>query len=127
MNWHGATGIWILGMLLFLSATGITWSTMPARTITGHPCLAELATPAARYGAGLSEQHDDAAAAPATVDPASIDYDAVAQPPGRIGVSTPLEITVPAGPGEGIGVAEIEKPYRLTTNAVALDPGKPCR
>ena len=29
---------------------------------------------------------------------------------------------MPAGPGEGIGVAEIEKPYRLTTNAVALDP-----
>ncbi|PRC47634.1 PepSY domain-containing protein, partial [Mycobacterium sp. ITM-2017-0098] len=27
LNWHGAVGVWVLAGLLFLSATGITWST----------------------------------------------------------------------------------------------------
>ena len=34
LNWHGATGIWSLGMLLFLSATGITWSLYAGATVS---------------------------------------------------------------------------------------------
>ena len=121
MNWHGATGIWILGMLLFLSATGITWSTYAGAHITDIRASLNWQRPQLDTALGNEHQHG-AGASPASVDPASIDYDAVVAVAGRIGVSTPLEITVPAGSGEGIGVAEIEKPYRLTTNAVALNP-----
>ena len=124
MNWHGATGIWILGMLLFLSATGITWSTYAGAHITDIRTSLNWQRPQLDTALG-HEQHHGAAASPATVDPASIDYDAVVAAAGRMGVSTPLEVTLPTGPGEGIGVAEIEKPYRLTTNEVALDPGNP--
>ena len=34
LNWHGATGVWLLAALLFLSATGITWSTYAGAYVT---------------------------------------------------------------------------------------------
>ena len=39
-----------------------------------------------------------------------------------IAVRLPLELTLPAEPGEAVGVLEVDEPYRLTTNAAAVDP-----
>ncbi|PRC45649.1 PepSY domain-containing protein, partial [Mycobacterium sp. ITM-2017-0098] len=52
----------------------------------------------------------------------AIDYDAVLDAAARAGVHLPVEITLPAEAGQGIGVTEIDKPYRLSTNAVTLNP-----
>ena len=42
--------------------------------------------------------------------------------PRAAGVHLPVEITLPTEPGHGVSVAEIDKPYRLTTNAAAVNP-----
>jgi uncharacterized iron-regulated membrane protein len=116
MNWHGATGMWILAMVLFLSATGITWSTYAGAHVTDIRAALNWARPQLDTAA----HHDGH---PAAVDDlSSIDYDAVVAAAARNGVSVPLEITLPAAPGQSVGVTEIDKPYRLTTDAVALNP-----
>ncbi len=51
-----------------------------------------------------------------------VDFDAVLRAAAGAGVQLPLEVTLPAEPGQGIGVAEIDEPYRLTTDAASVDP-----
>lgn len=124
LNWHGATGVWLLGALLFLSATGITWSTYAGAHVTDirsalnweRPQL-DTALPggdhAGHGGAPMNHEHLDAS---------TVDYDRVLAAARGAGVRAPLEVTLPTGAGESLSVTEIEKPYRLTTNAAAVDP-----
>ena len=56
------------------------------------------------------------------LDPSAIDYGGVLDAAAGVGVRLPVELTLPAEHGEGVGVTEIDKPYRLTTNAAAIDP-----
>lgn len=128
MNWHGTTGVWLLAALLFLSATGITWSTYAGEHVTElrsamdwkRPALDTALTPTP---AVAPEEHAGHTGHTAPVSGSGpVDFDAVLQAAAGVGVHLPLEVTLPAEPGQGIGVAEIEKPYRLTTNAASVDP-----
>ena len=110
-NWHGAVGVWTLPMLLFLSATGITWSTYAGATVTALRAEFNWQRP----------QLDTALTVPGTsVGP--VDLDGVVLAAGGAGVAAPVEITVPVAADGVVGVAEIDEPYRLTTNAAAVDP-----
>jgi uncharacterized iron-regulated membrane protein len=127
LNWHGSTGVWLLAALLFLSATGITWSTYAGQHVSDlrsamewkRPQLSTELDPAAAAAHG---EHADHAAPSAGSMAAPIDYEAVLKAAAGAGVHLPLEVTLPAEPGQGVGVAEIEQPYRLTTNAASVDP-----
>lgn len=124
MNWHGSTGVWLLAALLFLSATGITWSTYAGEHVSNlrsamdwkRPALDTALTPAPDGHAGHTG-HSGTGGAPAVID-----YDGVLTAAAGAGVHPPLEVSLPAEPGQGIGVAEIDQPYRLTTNAASVDP-----
>ena len=111
MNWHGATGMWLLAGLLFLSATGITWSTYAGAHVTELRSALQwqrpqLDSPAAMAGTGPND--------------GDIDYDRVLDAATRQGVGAPVEMAVPAaGP---VTVTEIDKAFRWTTNAVAVEP-----
>jgi len=126
VHWHGAAGVWILVVLVFLSATGITWSTHAGEHVTElrtamsweRPDLA-TSLPAASDAAGGHAGHSMATP---TVDFSTIDFDRVVAVAAAAGVRTPLEVTLPSEPGQAISVAEIEKPYRLSSDAVAIDP-----
>lgn len=130
MNWHGTTGVWLLAALLFLSATGITWSTYAGEHVSNlrsamewkRPALDTALTPATGVVPDEHAGHTGHTAPMTGATPTVIDYDAVLTSAGDAGVQLPLEVTLPAEPGQGIGVAEIEKPYRLTTNAASVDP-----
>ena len=133
LNWHGVTGIWLLAGLLFLSATGITWSTYAGAHVTDirtalswqRPQLdTTLASASAAAEMPTDEHagHGAAMAGDVARDPGSIDYDAVVAAAAGAGVHVPLEVTLPTEAAHGIGVAEIEAPYRLTTNAASIDP-----
>ncbi|MDZ4264351.1 MAG: PepSY-associated TM helix domain-containing protein, partial [Mycobacterium sp.] len=116
MNWHGAVGVWLLAGLLFLSATGITWSTYAGAHVSGI-----------RSSLGWQRPQLDTALSPApageqAIDPSTVDYDAVLDAAAGAGVHSPVEVTLPAEPGQAVDVTEIDKPYRLTTNAAAVDP-----
>ncbi|MBJ7463435.1 MAG: PepSY domain-containing protein [Mycolicibacterium sp.] len=130
MNWHGTTGVWLLAALLFLSATGITWSTYAGEHVSDlraamnwkRPALDTALTP---VNAVVPDEHagHTGHTAPVTgAAPSVVDYEAVLRAAAGTGVHLPLEVTLPAEPGQGIGVAEIDKPYRLTTNAASVDP-----
>lgn len=110
VNWHGATGVWLLAVLLFLSATGITWSLYAGETVSDIRAALGWQRPQ------LNTELD------AGAESAPIDFDAVVSAAEGAGVRAPLEVTAPSGPGEGVGVTEIDKPYRLTTNSAAVDP-----
>lgn len=124
LNWLGAVGIWLLAGLLFLSATGITWSTYAGAHVSDiraaldwqRPQLDPRAEPAADEHAGHV-----GSAAPIPVHP-DVDYDAVLDVAAGAGVQLPVEVTVPAEQGEAVTITEIDKAYRWTTNAAAVDP-----
>lgn len=121
LNWHGATGIWLLAALLFLSATGITWSTYAGAHVTDIRTALSWQRP--QLDTALEHAgHGGTAPVHATGDPASIDYDAVLATAAGAGVHVPLELTLPTEGGQAVGVTEIDAPYRLTTNAASIDP-----
>lgn len=112
LNWHGATGVWLLAGLLFLSATGITWSTYAGAHVSDIRTALNWQRPTM----------DPAPTSTATVDPAGIDYDAVVHAAAGAGVRLPVEVALAPEAGAGVTVTEQDKPYRLTTNAATVDP-----
>ena len=110
MNWHGAIGVWILAMLLFLSATGITWSLYAGATVSDIRSVMGWQRPQL-----VTEISGQSYSGP-------IDLDAVVAAAESVRVTAPLEVTLPAQPGEAVSVTEIDKAYRLTTNSAAIDP-----
>lgn len=122
LNWHGATGVWLLGGLLFLSATGITWSTYAGAHVSDLRAAFEWQRPqldTATHG----DHGDHAPAAGHTAGPQSVDFDGVLAAATTAGVDLPVEILLPAEHGAAVTVSEIDKPYRWTTDAAAVNPG----
>lgn len=128
LNWHGATGMWILVMLLFLSATGITWSPYAGEHVSElrsamaweRPQLTTSLTGEAPTG-GEHSGHGGDHSGRAPIDTAGLDLNAAVDAAGRSGVAAPVEITLPSEPGQALTVSELAKPYRLTTDSVAID------
>jgi uncharacterized iron-regulated membrane protein len=108
-------------MVLLLSAKGITWSTYAGAHVSDIRAALNWERPQLDT-APAHEGHGGTAPAPELVNPTSIDYNSVIAAAGRAGISAPEELTLPTEPGGGIAVIEIDKPYRLTTNAATVDP-----
>lgn len=111
LNWHGKTGVWLLVTLLFLSATGITWSTYAGANVTDVRAAFGWERP--ELNIGLSDS-----AGP----PPAVDVDGVVAAAERAGVGAPLELTLPTRAGQGVTVTEIDKAYRSTTDSASIDP-----
>jgi len=114
LSWHGATGVWILLALLFLSATGITWSTYAGAHVSDIRAQFNWQRP------GLNTTVVGDARSPVNLE--DVNLDEVVAVAGRSGVHAPLDIAFPTEPGEAIGVTETDKAFRATTNAVAINP-----
>jgi uncharacterized iron-regulated membrane protein len=117
-------------MLLFLSATGITWSTFAGATVSDIRTHFSWERPALVTALGDSPAQtpgDDHAGhaghgGQSPMPAAPVDVDGVVAAAASAGVELPLELTLPAAPGEAVGVLEVDEPYRLTTDAAAVDP-----
>jgi uncharacterized iron-regulated membrane protein len=121
LKWHSSIGLWILLGLVFLSATGITWSTYAGANVKEVRSAMSWERP--QLDTTLGGEHAGHGAEHSTVTPtAPVDYDQVVATADRAGVQLPFEITLPTEPGQGIGVAEIDKSFRSTTDSVALSP-----
>ncbi|ONM48130.1 PepSY-associated TM helix domain-containing protein [Nocardia donostiensis] len=133
LNWHGAVGVWILPVLLLLSATGLTWSTYAGENVTSLRESLNWATPAvstALPGAtdtgptpGEHHHHDGAAAsvAPADAGDRIAQLDRVVVAAHAAGVTHPAEIAVPAADGTAFAVKERRMPGVYTVDSVAVD------
>lgn len=124
LNWHGATGVWLLAGLLFLSATGITWSTYAGAHVSDIRTAFNWQRPQLNTHLLVDAHagHGGHAAGREGLDPATVDYAAVLDAADAAGVRSPVELTLPSEQGQGITVTEIDKPYRWTTNSASVDP-----
>ncbi|MGW4772055.1 PepSY-associated TM helix domain-containing protein [Nocardia sp. NPDC004278] len=131
MNWHGAVGVWIMPVILLLSATGMTWSTYAGENITELRQQLSWTTPAvstALPGATATEHaggdhHGGGDHAPAAVDtPTRItQLDAVYAAARANGITQGAEISIPAEPGVAFAVKERRMSGTYAVDAVAVD------
>lgn len=127
-GWHSAVGIWVVVGALFLSATGITWSTFAGANVSDLRALVGGGTPSltttldGQAAAGGEHAHHGGAhssTAP-TVDPASFDAVWVVARDANVN-SGDLEIRHPAAAGKAWVVQEIHRSFPTEVDAVAID------
>lgn len=130
LNWHGVTGIWIAAGLLFLSATGLTWSAYAGENITELRSAMSWTTPAVSTtlpGATVVDStapggHDHGAvAAPEGGIPRVTDLDRVLDAARAAGLGGKVEISIPSDPDTAFTVAQTRQPWVLSNNSVAVD------
>ncbi|GAA0942794.1 PepSY-associated TM helix domain-containing protein [Actinocorallia libanotica] len=120
LSLHGTVGLWSAAGLLFLSATGLTWSAGSGARIDGiqtalngvTPTLAGTAA-AAHHGAGA---HDHAHAHHAG---SGADADQVLAAAGLAG---PVEIGYPSRPDEAFTVKQTDQSWPVRQDSAAVDP-----
>lgn len=130
LNWHGVTGIWIAVGLLFLSATGLTWSTYAGENITELRSAMSWTTPAVSTtlpGATAVDSmahggHDHGAvAAPTGGIPRVADLDRVLDAAHAAGLHGKVEVSIPSDPDTAFTVAQTRQPWVLSNSTVAVD------
>lgn len=140
-SWHGAVGVWASVGLLFLAATGLTWSqfaganvgalrsaldwttpsvatALPAAGGDAAPATGGPAVPAAGDAAGPATGDT---AGPATGDTAAGTAERVLAAARADGLDGPVEIT-PGDPGEAWTVAQTVRSWPSQQDSVAVDP-----
>ncbi|GAB3577015.1 PepSY-associated TM helix domain-containing protein [Amycolatopsis endophytica] len=110
LTWHATTGTWVALVLLFLSATGLTWSQFAGQNISELRSTLSWETPSV-----TSTLPAPAAAAP----PQSLD--AVLATARSAGLGGPVEIT-PATTETAFVVKQVERPWPHRQDAVSIDP-----
>ncbi|MFF2851756.1 PepSY-associated TM helix domain-containing protein [Streptomyces sp. NPDC058001] len=138
---HGTVGAWAAAGLLFLSATGLTWSTYAGaniddlRTALGHSTPSVSATlPGTSAPSSDGDHGDHGTTGGATNDGdtdtgtrtrTGTDVDAVLNAARGEGLSDPVEIVPPADSSSAYVVRQIQRswPEKQDSVAVAVDPG----
>lgn len=146
-RWHSLLGLWLALGLLFLSATGLTWSNWaggrvdqlraqlgwitPAITLKLPGAAAGAAAAGPAMGGGEHAHHHGgmqmgggAMAAPTTAlqDPAR-DFDRILQTARQGGIdSTQLEIRPPRSADQAWMVREVDRSWPTQVDTIAIDP-----
>lgn len=131
-GWHSAVGIWVVLGAVFLSATGITWSTFAGAHVSDLRAAVGEGTPALTTsldGAAAGGEHaghtGHGAAAPtgasaSAADPAT--FDAVLALARDVNVNSgDVEIKPPTAAGKAWVVQEIHRSFPTEVDAVAID------
>ncbi|WP_407671543.1 PepSY-associated TM helix domain-containing protein [Nocardia aurantiaca] len=132
LNWHAVVGVWILPVLLLLSATGMTWSKYAGENVTQLRKTMSWTTPAvsatlpgstgpAMPAGGEHDHHGGGApAAVPSADKAAL-VDTVFGVARANGLTGPLEISIPAEDGTAFVAQELRRPGQYTRDAIAVD------
>jgi len=126
-GWHAATGVWLTVGLLFLSATGLTWSRYAGGNFqaaldsmrAGTPELSTTLTGAAPAPSGGHHGAASTPADPAPVDPAVADQ--VLRIARASGLSGPVEVGVPADSASAWSVTQIDDTWPIHKDRIAVD------
>ncbi|MGN7969190.1 PepSY-associated TM helix domain-containing protein [Microbacterium sp. 22296] len=127
-GWHSAVGVWVVLGALFLSATGITWSTFAGANVSdlraaiggGTPALTTTLDGSAPSGGDHAHHGGAASAQSGQTDAAT--FDAVLAISQRLNVdSGDVEIRPPSAAGRAWVVQEIHRSYPTEVDAVAID------
>ncbi|MFG1801537.1 PepSY-associated TM helix domain-containing protein [Micromonospora carbonacea] len=123
--WHATTGVWLAVGLLFLSATGLTWSRYAGGHFgsaldalrAGTPEISTSLTGAPPPAAG-EHQHGGVTAGPA--DPAT--FDRVLAAATDAGLAGPMRISPAEEPGDAWTVAQTDNTWPVARDRIAVDP-----
>ncbi|MEV6343206.1 PepSY-associated TM helix domain-containing protein [Actinoplanes sp. NPDC051851] len=127
-GWHAATGIWISIGLIFLSATGLTWSNHAGANFGElvdalHGSRPEVSTTLTGTEAAATGGHhagmNMGGSADGTVDPAAITT--VYKAATDAGLDGPVSITVPADAATAWTVTQTDSLWPLRRDSVATD------
>ncbi|MFD6062452.1 PepSY-associated TM helix domain-containing protein [Rhodococcus wratislaviensis] len=137
LSWHGVLGIWIAAGLVFLSATGLTWSKYAGENISELRTALSWTTPkldkkldAAPASAGVtgSGGHDGHGGGhtPAAVDPGLLDrnvgeLDTVLEVAGSNGITGAVEASIPADTATAFTVTQTRQPWQFATDSIAVN------
>lgn len=121
---HGSVGVWAAVGFLFLSATGLTWSTYAGanidelRTSLGH------STPSVSTTAGGDHAGHGAAAGSGSGGDAGhgVGLDKVLAAARAEGLGDPVEIVPPADASSAYVVKQVQRSWPEKQDAVAIDP-----
>lgn len=137
---HGAVGAWIAAGLVFLSATGLTWSTYAGANVTelrsalswSTPAVATTLGGAASSTGGDHTDHTDhtegqvattSGAGSTSVTAENVDrLDAVLATAAGAGLTGALEVSVPGAAGTAAVVSETRQAWVFHNDSVAVDP-----
>ncbi|KAA9374295.1 PepSY domain-containing protein [Microbispora cellulosiformans] len=126
LSWHGSVGLWALLGVLFLSVTGLTWSKYAGDNIAALRTTFGWETPAINADLGAHAGHSGHAGHSAGGGQAGgtpdVGIDQVARAAAAWRLSGPLEVVLPAGPGDAYVVKEIHKTAPTRLDQIAFDP-----
>ncbi|WP_424185806.1 PepSY-associated TM helix domain-containing protein [Actinokineospora sp. G85] len=107
---HAVVGLWAAIGLLFLSATGLTWSGHAGENIGALRSALDWSTPSVSAAVDPSPTGSD------------VGLDAVRESTLRAGLAAPVEIRVPTAPGTGYVVAQVGRSWPSHADSMAVDP-----
>ncbi|MGP4030170.1 PepSY-associated TM helix domain-containing protein [Actinomadura sp. 3N407] len=124
---HAVAGVWLAVVLLFLSATGLTWSDHAGARFdvvqSGLRATApelDTARPGAAPAPGGGHAHRGGAGASGTADPAAGADQVLATARGA-GLSGPVEISAPADAESVWSVAQVDNRWPVHRDKIAVD------
>ncbi|WP_329065717.1 PepSY-associated TM helix domain-containing protein [Amycolatopsis sp. NBC_01480] len=109
LSWHGRTGLVLAIGLLFLSATGLTWSQYAGSSITELRTQLNWTTPSVPAAVPVSSGRD-------------IGFEGVREATVRAGLTGPVEVRPPAAPGKAYVVAQVGRTWPVRADSMAVDP-----
>jgi uncharacterized iron-regulated membrane protein len=135
LSFHAATGVWLAVGFVFLSATGLTWSTYAGTNVTQLRTTLGWTTPALEtsldpaQAPGAEHEHaehgsdHDHAAMVETAGQGAGSFDTVLATAREAGIEAQMvEIRPAAESGTAWSVAEIDRSWPTQIDAVAVDP-----
>ncbi|MFE1879140.1 PepSY-associated TM helix domain-containing protein [Streptomyces diastatochromogenes] len=120
---HGTVGVWAAAGFLFLSATGLTWSTYAGANIDELRTSLGQATPSVSAAAAGGEHAGHGAAAGTGGDAEhGVGLDQVLAAARAKGLGNPVEIVPPADANSAYVVKQVQRSWPEKQDSVAVDP-----
>lgn len=119
---HGTVGVWAAAGFLFLSATGLTWSTYAGANIDVLRTSLGQSTPSVSAGAGGEHSGHGAAAGAGGAGEHGVGLDKVLAAARAESLGDPVEIVPPADESSAYVVRQVQRSWPTKQDAVAVDP-----
>ncbi|MDD7961500.1 PepSY-associated TM helix domain-containing protein [Microbacterium thalli] len=126
-GWHASLGVWLVLGAVFLSASGITWSTYGGANVSSLRAALSWQAPALETtlgdGAGAADPHADhgvVTAPSAAVAPETFDAVFAVARTENVDVGA-VEIRPPSAAGQAWVVQEIQRSFPTQVDAVSID------
>jgi len=124
LAWHGPVGLWLVGILLFLSVTGVTWSRYAGEHVSELRAALSWTTPALTVDSGAEAGdhagHHGSSSGGASAFTVTL-LDSVYATALDNGMDGPLQITLPTGEGTQYLVAEVQRSLPLEQDQLVVD------